>query len=150
MRLCTTLFVLTWLGCAATPEGPDASASDPNAATFIVGASFDRSGDGAALGANYEYRKRGMVGLGGYADVAFGRSTSTVLGGAGFFHPAERWTVFAGPGVEFVRDDAEFLVRIGGSYAFPMDELTLSPIGWLDLAEGDVALLLGLGFGIRF
>ena len=102
------------------------------------------------MGASYEYRKRGQVGLGGFADVAFGRDTSTVLGGAGFFHPAERWTIFAGPGVEFVRGDADLLGRIGGSYAFPMDEFTLSPIGWLDLGAGDVALLLGLGFGFRF
>ena len=58
--------------------------------------------------------------------------------------------LLAGRRLELLEIDRAVIVRIGGSYAFPMDEFTLAPIGWLDIGDGDVALLLGLGFGIRF
>ena len=77
---------------------------------------------------------------------AFGHDTSTVLGGAVFVHVAERWTLLAGPGVEFAEGDADLLARIGGFYDIPMDNWTIAPTAWIDVGDG-VSFFLGVSFG---
>jgi len=139
-------------GCAAANGGTaDGYQNKANNMKVIMAASFNRTGDGPAFGANYEYRQRGKLGVGGFADVALAKRTSTVLGGAGFFHPADHWVAFAGPGVELRSGgQANALARIGGWYEFEVDEYTISPIGWIDLDADDVAFLVGVAFGFRF
>jgi len=162
LSLLACSFVLAGVltGCAAprtvpaTPAvGPTPTVArtvaDPHAVNVIVGGSFDRAGDGAAVGAQYEYRKDDRWGYGVFGDVAFAKRTSTALGGAVYFHPKEPWTVFGGPGVEFANGDADVFARIGGSYAFDLDEFTLGPIGWIDLGD-NAALFIGLAFTFGF
>ncbi len=139
-------FVAT--GCAATPESEPAPAYKPHTMNVLVGGSFDRAGDGAAVGANYEYRKTKHLGFGAFGDVAFAQETSTVLGGGVFVHPAERWTLLVGPGVEFADGDADVIARLGGWYAIPVDSYTLAPTAWIDIS-GDTAFFLGLSFGFN-
>jgi hypothetical protein len=100
------------------------------------------------LGVNYEYRESKKLGFMGFGDVAFARDTSTVLGGGVAVHPADRWTLFAGPGVELVEGDADFLARVGGWYEFPIEKYTLAPTAWLDFGDG-VAFMLGVSFGFH-
>ena len=156
MKITSILLLGLLVGCASTvrtaaPPTPVVAATGPGAheVRLLVGGSFDRAGDGAALGAQYEYRKTPDLGFGAFGDVAFGRRTSTVLGGGVFWHPKTPWTVFAGPGVEFVRGDADVIARIGGAYAFDVDSYTLGPIAWIDLGD-DVSLLLGIALGFDF
>jgi hypothetical protein len=114
----------------------------------ILAGSFDRHGEGPALGANYEFRESQKLGFMAFGDVAFARDTSTVVGGGVAVHPAERWTLFAGPGVEFADGDADLIARVGGWYEFPVEKYHLGPVVWLDLGDG-VSFLLGLSFGFN-
>jgi len=136
-------------GCAAPAASSGARSYEPNTMNVLVGASLSRHGDGVAVGGNYEYRKEDKLGFGGFADVAFADDTSTVLGGAIFWHPADRWTVFGGPGVNFANGDADVLARVGGYYTFEIDKFTIAPTGWVDLAD-DVAFFIGVGLILHF
>ena len=135
-------------GCASSPEGEAKGSYDPHTMRVLLGGSFDREGDGPAVGVNYEFRESSKLGFLGFSDVAFGHDTSTVVGGGIAVHPADRWTLFAGPGVEFAEGDADFIARVGGWYDFPIEKYTLSPTAWLDLGDG-AAFLIGLSFGFR-
>ncbi|HEX5137836.1 MAG TPA: hypothetical protein VFY93_12740 [Planctomycetota bacterium] len=143
LPLAATLGILA--GCAATPE-QGAASYEPQSMNVLLGGSFDRAGDGVALGANYEYRVSHHLGAGAFADVAFARDASTVLGGGIFVHPADRWTLLAGPGVEFADGDADVIGRVGGWYAIPVDRYRLAPTAWVDIG-GDTAFFIGLSFG---
>lgn len=133
-------------GCASAPDEGAGGSYEPHTMNVLLGGSFDRAGDGVALGANYEYRVSKHLGAGAFGDVAFASETSTVLGGGIFVHPADRWTLLAGPGVDFVDGDADVIARIAGWYAFPIDGYRLAPTAWIDLG-GDTAFFLGLSFG---
>jgi hypothetical protein len=137
------------VGCAARSTADPATPYAPHTVQAIVGGSFNRAGDGVAVGGNYEYRTHGKIGYGGFADIAFGDDTSTAVGGAVYYHPADRCGVLAGPGVAFADGDTDVFARIGGWYAFPFDKFTLSPIAWIDLGE-DVAGFFGVAVGFRF
>jgi hypothetical protein len=136
-------------GCAATPEDGTTPAGGPHAINVLVGGSFDRAGDGVALGASYEYRKSPQLGIGAFGDVAFAHETSTVLGGAVFVHPADRWTLFAGPGVEFIDGDSDMIARVGGSYLVPAHDVALGPAAWVDIGGG-ASVFVGLSVGFRW
>jgi hypothetical protein len=151
MRPLYLFALLAAAGCASSPGDGDVDPTRPHHMNFLVGGSFDRAGDGAALGAQYEHRKRGKLGLGGFADVAFGRDTSTAIGGALYDHPVDRWSHFAGPGVVFADVDGYVLALIGTSYAFPAGNGRVMPIGWIDFGGVDnAALFIGVGYGIDF
>jgi hypothetical protein len=137
------------VGCAARSTTDPATPYAPHTVNLILGASFNRSGDGVALGGNYEYRTHGKLGYGGFADIAFGDDTSTAVGGAVYYHPADRWGILAGPGVAIADGDADVFARVGGWYAFPFTEFTLAPTAWIDLGE-DVAGFFGVSVGFRF
>jgi hypothetical protein len=137
-------------GCAATAAGSGARSYEPHTMNAVVGVSMNRPETGVAVGANYEYRKDDKLGFGGFADIAFGDDTSTVVGGAVFWHPADPWTVFGGPGVNFTSgDDAEVIARVGGFYTFEWKDYEIAPTAWVDLGE-DVAIFLGVGMIFHF
>ncbi len=148
-RIAALSFALALVSaCAAPPPEEEQAARSfkPHTMNVLVGGSFDRAGDGPAIGANYEHGLSPKVGVGAFGDVAFGGDASTILGGGVFVHPWERWTLLAGPGVEFVEGDADVIARIGGWYAFPMDKYTISPTAWIDFGNG-TAFFLGVSFG---
>ena len=96
---------------------------------------------------NYEHRISQHLGAGAFGDIAFADQTSTTLGGGVFVHPWERWTLLAGPGVEFSDGDADVIARVGGWYSFPLDKYALAPTAWVDLGDG-VAFFVGIIFSI--
>ncbi len=136
-------------GCAAPAAAGGARSYEPHTMNVLVGASLNRPETGVAVGANYEYRKDDKLGFGGFADVAFGEDTSTVLGGAVFFHPDDHLALFGGPGVNFTSGDAEVVARLGGFYAFEWKKYTIAPTAWVDLGD-DVAVFLGVGLLFHF
>ncbi|MCK6459797.1 MAG: hypothetical protein L6Q95_07865 [Planctomycetes bacterium] len=137
-------------GCAATAASSGARSYEPHTMTAVVGASLNRPETGVAVGANYEYRRDDKLGFGGFADIAFGEDTSTVVGGAVFWHPADRWAVFGGPGVNFTSgNDAEVIARVGGYYTFEWKKYEIAPVAWVDIGE-DVAVFLGVGMLFHF
>jgi hypothetical protein len=145
--LAAALFTLT--GCAATAASSGSHSYDPNTMNVLVGASLSRYGSGVGLGANYERRREDKLGLGGFADIAFAKDTSTVVGGAIFWHPEDRVTVFGGPGVNFGAGNTDVLARLGGYYTFEVKKYTIAPTAWVDLSR-DVAFFIGVGFVFNF
>lgn len=153
-HLVTTILVAAALcavtGCAATAASSGAHSYEPHTMNVLVGGSFNREGNGVAVGANYEYRKEDNLGFGAFGDVAFASDgTSTALGGLVFWHPAREWSVFGGPGVMFAEGDTTVIARVGGAYSFQWKKYTLSPTGWVDLGD-EVALFLGMGLILHF
>ena len=146
LSLLATATLLT--GCASSPESEAGPAYAPHTMNVLLGGSFSREGEGVALGANYECRKSKTLGFGAFGDVAFAREVSTILGGGIMVHPADRWTLLAGPGVEFADGDADVIARIGGWYAIPVDKYTLAPTAWVDFGN-DSHFFLGLSFGFN-
>jgi hypothetical protein len=145
-------------GCAATDvasldPAPLVAAAPPaerHSLTAIAGLALNRADDGFTVGGVYENRLKENLGVGAFGDVTFGDETATVLGGAVFYHPKERIVLFGGPGVEFYDGDSGALVRLGGWYEFPMEDLVLSPLAFVDLGRGDAVVFLGFGVGWRF
>jgi hypothetical protein len=115
----------------------------------LAGVSFNRPDTGVAVGAQYEYRKDDKLGFGAFADVAFADDVTTVLGGAVYWHPADRWTVFGGPGVMFGDGDTDVIARVGGGYTFPVKKWTIQPTAWVDIGE-EVAVFLGAALVLHF
>jgi len=134
---------------ALAPAEPPSEAR-PHTLHALIGATAERRDDGVALGAVYEYRKKGPMGLGAFGDVTLADHSSTVIGGAGYYHPVDHLTIMAGPGVEFHRGDSHVLVRVGAYYDFDFQPFSLAPMMFLDFGLGDPALLIGLGFGFGF
>jgi hypothetical protein len=124
-----------------------ASAWTDQAFHAFAGFTAERGGDGVTLGGNYEYQLEDEVGLGGFAEVTLSNRTAVVLGGAGFFHVGDRWVFLGGPGVEIMDGDADVIVRVGGWYEFEMDDFTLAPTLFIDLGDGDPAIVVGVSFG---
>ena len=67
------------------------------------------------------------------------------------FHPAARWRVLAGPGVELTPDEDKFLLRVGAAYEFELNEhWSLSPELVVDFIEGGSRTVVGglaVGYG---
>ncbi|MGH7163140.1 MAG: hypothetical protein ACREID_06630 [Planctomycetota bacterium] len=158
------LFALLGACASARQRLKEAESSEPmfaeaagapaerNSVNLLVGVTIDRADDGFTLGGNYERRLGDELGVGGFADATFGGDhTAAVVGPAVFYHPADRWVVFGGPGVEFFRGDAEALARLGVWYEFPVEKLTLSPTFFVDLGgDDDAAAFLGVSLGWKF
>jgi hypothetical protein len=116
----------------------------------MFGGTVGREDDGLALGAAWEYRSTEKVGLGAFGDVVLGSPSTTLLGGAGYFHLTPKLTVLAGPGLQFHRSETHPFARVGGWYEFPMGDWTMGPAAFLDFGLGDVGATLALAFGFDF
>jgi len=122
----------------AIPRSP----SKRHVARAFVGGTTERAGGGFTLGGQYEYRLTEDWGVGALADVTFGSDTAFVLGAAGYWHPIERLTLLAAPGVDFDKDD--FFVRLGGSFEFAVKEFLIGPALYVDLGAKGTPILAGL------
>ena len=140
---------------AAAGEGPSterpANPTTPSrrhVGRLFVGGTTDRGGGGFTLGGQYEYRLAAEWGVGGLADVTFGRNVAVVIGAAGYWHPIERLTLLAAPSVDLERDD--FFVRAGGSYDFAVKDYLIGPALYVDLGAKGTPILLGLVVSFDF
>jgi hypothetical protein len=128
---------------------PKAAVERPHGVRMFLGGASEREGGGFVLGGQYEYRMQDKLGLGGFLDLTFGDEVATTLGGAVYWHPANRVTLLAGPGVE-LDGSGDVFVRLGGSYEFPVDRITLAPAAYVDVGADGTPVLLGLLVGWRF
>ncbi len=135
---------------AAATERPATSTtpSRQHEGRLFVGGTTDRGGGGLTLGGQYEYRLSTEWGVGGLADVTFGRDVAVVIGAAGYWHPIDRLTLLAAPAVDLERDD--FLVRAGGSYDFAFKGYVIGPALYVDLGAKGTPVLFGLVVSFDF
>ena len=129
----------------------DFSGDKPNLVTPYLAFQQEDSDSGLAIGADYEYRIKQGIGVGGLIEYSGGEIDATVLAAAVYLRPEEPLRLLVGVGMERRHGDNDFLLRLGGSYAFPLEgELTLAPGVYIDFVDGDQKFILGVGLGISF
>lgn len=104
-----------------------------------------------AVGMSYEYRLKQGIGLGAFAEYAGGEIDAAVIAGAFYLRPVQELRLLVGLGNDRRNSNNEFLVRVGGGYAFPLEgDLVLEPGVYIDFVDGDQKLMLAVGLGISF
>ena len=141
-RLATTVaFISAALVLVAGParaaDEPDQEPESRNEVAFFMGVTDDDQETAFSLGLDYEYRLNRRLGIGGLVDYAFGDLRSGVLGVPVFFHPSEKWKLFAAPGFERRESENNFLVRLGAGYSFDVGPVDLEPSFMVDFVDED-------------
>ncbi len=121
----------------------------PNLLALFVGVTDEGRHEALALGIEYERRLNESFGVGVLAEHTFGDLDFWVYA-VPFAYHAGRWKFYIAPGVEKGDHGSEFLVRIGGEYAFEVGAWEISPQLNVDLVDGDEVYVLGVTFGKGF
>ena len=118
-----------------------------NTAGVFVGMTGDgRRENGFTLALVYERRFSESFGLGFEAERVFGDLEFWVAAVPFAFH-YQAWKFFAGPGLEMPDDDDnQWLLRIGGEYAFEAGRWEIAPTLAVDFVDSDTEIIGGLGF----
>ena len=122
---------------AGAADEPDQEPESRNELALFMGVTDDDQETAFSLGLDYEYRLNRRLGVGGLVDWASGDLRSGVLGVPVFFHPSERWKLFAAPGFERRESDNNFLVRLGAGYSFDVGPVDLEPSFMVDFVDED-------------
>jgi hypothetical protein len=120
-------------------------------ATF--GAAFYDGKTGTYTGFEYEYRFSDLLGVGAFVDGTFDGFDLAALGVVANFHPAGRWKVLTGLGVERKTgsDKNKLLFRVGGAYEFHVGNGTISPTVAYDFLEDSKDVVYaGVAIGFAF
>ena len=120
-------------------------------AAFLGVTSQTRREGSLTLGLEYNRRISEHFGMGVLAEHVFSDHGFDVYAvGFAYFHGS--WKVYAAPGVEKSKEhDAEFLLRLGAEYIFPIGGgFELSPQIDIDFVGGDQVLVIGLSIGKGF
>lgn len=154
LRACSaTLLILFLVPAGSLAQTPQEHTGHhkPHANMIGLFAGFTHEGrrdNAVALGLEYERRMLKRLGIGGVAEYTFGDHGFWVFAVPVVPHIGD-WKIFAGPGVEDA-EHSEFLVRIGGDYAFRLGNWEVSPKVNLDFVGGDIVPVLGVFFGQGF
>jgi hypothetical protein len=118
-----------------------------NSAGVFVGVTGEnRRENGFTLALTYERRFSESFGVGVEAERVFG-DLEFWLATVPFAYHYKAWKLFAGPGIEMPDDaDNEFLVRIGGEYAFEAGRWEIAPVLAVDFVDSETEVVAGLGF----
>ncbi len=123
---------------------------EKNMLNVLVGVTDEgRRDNGATLGLEYERRLSKLFGVGVVAEHVFGDLDFSVYAVPLFFHTG-RWKFVVAPGIETGDLGTEFLVRVGGDYAFEAGDWEIAPGLDVDFVDGDQVLVIGLSIGKGF
>lgn len=143
----------TTTGCAAIPveEGLD-HREHPHHLSVLTAETFETTADeeSVSIGVDYEYRSSDFLGIGAVYEEAFGEIDATTLLAVADLHFGEHFAIQTGPGVEFIDDEEEFVVRIGALYELEYGRWTISPQLHYDLTTGEDSIVAGVAFGVGF
>ena len=144
-------------------EGEEAGESEEKRnvlAFFLGGTTESQNGEsetGFTVGVDYERRLSKHVGVGLLFEGVMGnQEREIVLGLPLSLHPGERLRLVIAPLLEFTKKrtagdkDAEFGIRAGGGYEFPLGQYALSPELYVDFIGSKVALVYGVSFAFGF
>ena len=149
--LSAVLVLVAWPAGAA--DEPDQEPESRHEVAFFMGATDDDEEVAFTLGVDYERRLTPLLGIGGLVDFALGDLRSAVFGVPVFFHPTERWKLFAAPGFERREGENNFLVRLGAGYSFDVGPVDLEPsfmVDFLDEDEVSEVFILGVALVREF
>jgi len=123
----------------------------PHRVSASLGGAFKDGDEGFIIGADYEYRVKQGVGVGGLIEYAAGQLDSTTLAAAVYFHPDDAVRIVVASGLEHRPGDTDFLFRLGVSTEFPMENnFALVPRFAIDFVDGDQKLVFALGIALSF
>lgn len=150
--LLTVLLIAVWL----IPAGAEDQHSDQEKfrrhhVGLLLGNTEEGHENGFTIGADYEYRLKQVVGLGGVTEYIGGDFDSFLVAGLVFIHPYRDLRFVIGPGVE--KRDSEYvsLLRLGIGYRFHVGKAwTIAPEFNVDFGERDEALVYGVSIGRGF
>lgn len=123
-----------------------------NWAAFFVGwTSEERRDKGAAFGVEYARHLTPSFAIGAIAERTFGDFDVWVFA-VPFAYRTGPWKFYIAPGVEDadLTGGGEFLLRLGGEYAFEVGEWELAPQLDIDFVGGDQVIILGVTLGKSF
>ena len=113
----------------------------------------DKEEEGFAIGVEYEWSFTERWGVGAVFE-GLGQDTirDYLLIVPVSYHPAKRWRLFAGPGVEFTEKKDKLAFRLGAGYKFELGGAwSLSPELLVDMIEtGENTWVAGLALGYGF
>ena len=118
-------------------------------AVYVGVTSEDRRDKGLALGIEYERRLTQSFGVGVLAEHTFGDLDFWVYAVPFAYHTG-RWKFLIAPGVEDGDLGADFLVRVGGDYAFEAGRWEIAPGLDIDFVDGDQVFVVGVSIGRGF
>lgn len=118
---------------------------------LLLGNTEEGHENGFTIGADYEYRLKELVGLGGVAEYIGGDFDSFVLAGLVFIHPYRDLRFVLGPGFEKRDGEYNSFLRVGVGYRFHVGKAwTIAPEFNVDFGERDEALVYGVSIGRGF
>jgi len=156
------LFLLVGTASAGRAQDEATEAEEPsNAASVMVGVTAEPAdrGSGASftLGVDYERRLTKFLGVGAFAEGAFGNTEREALLGVPLFvHAYAGLILTVAPLVEISQprnEDAEteMGLRMGAAWEFPVgDRYAVLPKFSLDFIQSDVILVFGLSGALQF
>ncbi len=124
------------------------------AALFIGLTSEERRNGKPALGVEYARHLNPAFAIGSIIEYTFGDHNFWVLA-VPFAYRTGPWKAYIAPGfeIEELRDglsESNFLLRIGGEYAFEIGELEVAPQIDVDFVDDDTVLVFGVTIGTSF
>ena len=122
-------------------------------AVFLGGAVRDEeeTESGFAGGIDYEYRIHRLVGVGAEVEVATGGLRDVVVVLPIALYPWRGLRLVAAPGAEIPNEGgAEFALRLGVGYRFPIGRFTIGPEFDADIIDGTATYVFGVSFGVGF
>jgi hypothetical protein len=115
--------------------------------SVFIGGSTNKDATAFALGLDYQYRIKKIIGVGALIDVAFEDIGSIMIGPAAFIHVSNFEFTIA-PCAEFSDDDIVGVLRLGVAYEFELSKFSISPSVNFDTERaGEETLVYGLSFG---
>jgi hypothetical protein len=132
-------------------RGEAEEGDDPHlnwAALFIGMTGENRRDTGFALGIEYARHLNPSFAVGAVAERTFGDLDFWVFA-VPFAYRTGPWKFYIAPGVEDAdfSGGGEFLLRLGGEYAFEVGEWEIAPQLDVDFVDGDQVLVLGVTIG---
>ena len=144
-----TMLLVAW-GSFAPMTFAESESYENNMLSLFVGITDETRRDrGATLGLEYERRLDATLGVGLVAEHVFGDLDFTIFAVPLFIHTG-RWKFLIAPGVEDSDLGTEFLLRIGGDYAFEVGRWEIGPGIDVDFVDGDVVPVVGVIIGRGF
>lgn len=121
----------------------------PNMLGIFLGETFEGREEEFTIGLEYERRISPSFGIGAFAEYVSGDLDFWVYGVPFAYHTGP-WKLYVAPGVEDGEHGSEFLVRVGGEYAFEVGEWEISPQLNLDFVDSEEVWVLGIVIGKGF
>jgi hypothetical protein len=124
------------------------------AALFIGVTSEDRRNGKPVLGVEYARHLNPAFAIGGIVEYTFGDQKFWVVA-VPFAYRVGPWKAYIAPGLEAEElqdglNESEFLLRIGGEYAFEIGKLEVAPQIDVDFVDDETVFVIGVTIGTSF